>query len=89
MSDYPEPALREHNGIPLLGAEPPAKGERLRVLLELEFQSDPVPANRRLAQALKVLWRRFKARNLGIKDLPTAQDGGSGTRMGQGGSRTK
>jgi hypothetical protein len=69
MSD-PVRAFREINGVPLLGSEPPKRGERLRVRLTLEFAPDPVPPDKRLAQALKLLWRRFRAKNLGMEDLP-------------------
>jgi hypothetical protein len=69
MSD-PVRTFRELNGIPLLGEQPPAKGPPLRVRLDLEFLPDDVPGDRRLAQALKLLWRRFKARNRGCVEVP-------------------
>jgi hypothetical protein len=61
-----------HGDVPLLGPAPVPE-KPLRVLLTLEFQPDGVPAGRRLALALKVLWRRFRAKNLGVVDLPVAQ----------------
>jgi hypothetical protein len=65
----PTRTFREINGVPLLGDAPPPQGERLRVLLTLEFGPDPVPPDRRLAQLLRVALRRFKARNLQCIDV--------------------
>jgi hypothetical protein len=74
-ADQPGP-FREINGVPLLGPapEPPP---RLGVRLDLEFLPDGVPPDVRLKLALKTLWRRFKAKNLGCVDLP---ESGSPTR---------
>jgi hypothetical protein len=80
MSDPSEFCVfREHRTpsgevVPLLGAAPPPKGERLRVLLTLEFlPGSGVPADARLRMALKLLWRRFRAKNLQCLDL-SAED---------------
>jgi hypothetical protein len=62
--------FRMHGDTPLIGPAPPEPGPPLRVQLTLEFLPDLVPADRRLAQALKLLWRRFRARNRGCVEVP-------------------
>jgi hypothetical protein len=66
----PAKGFRMHGDTPLLGERPPEKGPPLRVRLDLEFLPSDVPGDRRLAQALKLLWRRFKARNRGCVEVP-------------------
>jgi hypothetical protein len=60
--------FRVHGDVPLLGPAPEPQ-PALRVQLTLEFQPDAVPPDRRLAQLLKVVLRRFKARNLGCVEV--------------------
>jgi hypothetical protein len=68
MTDFPE-----INGVPLLPRGPESERPKsLRILLDLEFLPDAIPADVRQRQALKVLWRRFKARNRGCVELPRA-----------------